>query len=491
MKFKSLFLVFITWVALLVSVESEALPKLVIGGDYNYPPYEFINADGEPDGYNVELSKAICRELGYEPEFRLAKWSLVRSWLEDGSIALVQGMAYSLERAQEIHFSNAHTTTWRGIYVLKDSDIGGLQDDASLSVVIQKDDVAADYLRQINFKGRVSHVSNQEEALKLLNDGVFDAAVTNYMMSMYIIRRDNLQGIEALPNRINQRDYCYAAKDAELINAVNTALDKLAGRGELLALQEKWFSSLDHFGSVLSDGSPLPWYLLAFSALIILGMLYIWYRCYRAHKLTREALAKEQFAAEELENELTGLKACFVQGPVIQYKVDMETKIVLSMSDSISQWGYKKEEVLGPDNSYEKFIYSEDLHQVRCKFESLMDGNSHFSSHRVMTKSGDLRWVLDYARLLRDEHDGKLYLYGYGIDVTDQKNLETQLLDAKERAEAANIAKSHFLANMSHEIRTPLNGINGFLQVLMQMHATPDLREIYDLMYSSSRNLMK
>ncbi|MDD4806407.1 MAG: transporter substrate-binding domain-containing protein [Candidatus Cloacimonetes bacterium] len=491
MKFKSLFLLFVSWVAILVAVESEALPKLVIGGDYNYPPYEFINGDGEPDGYNVDLSRAICRELGYEPEFKLAKWSLVRSWLEEGSIDLLQGMAYSLGRAQEIHFSNAHTSTWRGIFVPKGSDIEGLQDDINLTVVIQKDDVAADYLRQIDFQGRVSQVSTQEEALKLLNDGVFDAAVTNYMMSMYIIRRDNLHGIKALPNRINQRDYCYAGKDEELIKAVNAALDKLSGSGELLTLQDKWFSTLDHSSSVLHNGSLLPWYLLALSLLIIVCLLYFWYRCFNAGKHTLKALAKEQSTAEELENDLTGLRACFVQGPVIQYKMEMETKTVLAMSDSISQWGYTKDEIIGPENCYEKIIYSEDLHRVRNNCEDLMDGDSHFSSHRIVTKSGDLRWVLDYARLLRDEHDGKLYLYGYGIDVTDQKNLEAQMLEAKEKAEAANIAKSHFLANMSHEIRTPLNGINGFLQVLMQMHSTPDQREIFDLMYSSSRNLMK
>ena len=266
MKFKSLFLVFISWVALpIVAVDSEAQPKLVIGGDYNYPPYEFINGDGEPDGYNVELSRAICRELGYEPEFRLAKWSLVRSWLEDESIDLVQGMAYSLGRAQEMYFSNPHTTTWRGIFVTKGSEIEGLQDDVSLTVVIQKDDVAADYLRQIDFRGRVSQVSTQEEALKLLNDGVFDVAVTNYMMSMYTIRRDNLQGIKALPNRINQRDYCYAGKDGELIKSINTALDKISGSGELLTLQDKWFSTLINPGSELHDGSLCCGILLALS----------------------------------------------------------------------------------------------------------------------------------------------------------------------------------------------------------------------------------
>jgi len=63
----------------------------------------------------------------------------------------------------------------------------------------------------------------------------------------------------------------------------------------------------------------------------------------------------------------------------------------------------------------------------------------------------------------------------YSLDITDRKQAERQLIEAREAAETANRAKSDFLSNMSHELRTPLNGVLGYVQILLRdasLHAT-------------------
>jgi len=74
-------------------------------------------------------------------------------------------------------------------------------------------------------------------------------------------------------------------------------------------------------------------------------------------------------------------------------------------------------------------------------------------------------------------------------DLTDRYEAEACLVEARDRAEQANRAKSVFLANMSHELRTPLNGILGVAEALANTAADPRQKEMVELIATSARAL--
>lgn len=80
---------------------------------------------------------------------------------------------------------------------------------------------------------------------------------------------------------------------------------------------------------------------------------------------------------------------------------------------------------------------------------------------------------------LRDKFGNVIGLLGNSIDITAQKQNEQFLKEAKERAEAANLAKSEFLSVISHEFRIPLTGILGMAQLIQMQNLKPEKQKEY------------
>jgi len=92
-------------------------------------------------------------------------------------------------------------------------------------------------------------------------------------------------------------------------------------------------------------------------------------------------------------------------------------------------------------------------------------------------KDGSLYWEEATISPVFDNSGRIVHFIAVKEDITERKALEANLLDALDRAEAGNRAKSEFLAVMSHELRTPLNGVLGFAELLSESQLDNDQME--------------
>jgi len=142
--------------------------------------------------------------------------------------------------------------------------------------------------------------------------------------------------------------------------------------------------------------------------------------------------------------------------------------------------------------TFDAFLHPDDEEHTMAAIEAHLKYQEPYDvEQRLRTKSGEYRWFRIRGQALWDKAGNPVRMVGSSTDITEHKQAEKELQQAKETAEAASHAKSEFLAHVSHELRTPLNGILGYAQILKRDKSLIEKqREAIEIMERSGEHLL-
>lgn len=279
-----------------------------IGGDYNYPPYEYLDEDGLPTGYNIELSQAIARVMGMEINIRLGSWSAMRQALERGDVDILMGMAHTAERQDEVDFSIPHAKVHQSIWVRDGNQaIRTAQDLVGREVIVMKGSVMHDYMLDNAIPADLFLVQSLADALRLLAAGSHDCALVAKLPGEYLLSELHLTNIHPIARSLVAQDYGFAVRQGnqELLAQFNEGLALLKKSGEYRRIREKWLGVLQP--QELSWTVFIRYGALVFGPLLLILIVFVlWSRtlrkqvALRTEELERE-VAERKRAAEELQ----------------------------------------------------------------------------------------------------------------------------------------------------------------------------------------------
>ncbi|MCD4657047.1 MAG: PAS domain S-box protein [Planctomycetes bacterium] len=202
-------------------------------------------------------------------------------------------------------------------------------------------------------------------------------------------------------------------------------------------------------------------------------------------------LSKHKKAEEALTRSKDKYRALFETIKDGMVQIDIKGRIINANKAMTDMLGYQIDEIkqfkyldLIPDK-WHKVINNTVMPQVENR------GYSDDSEKEFIRKDGKILPALCRAWIVKDDENDSAHIWGLIKDITDTKNAELELNNAKDEAERASKIKGEFLANMSHEIRTPMNGVIGMCNLLLCTNLNEEQLDYADSIKISAETLLK
>ncbi len=167
-----------------------------------------------------------------------------------------------------------------------------------------------------------------------------------------------------------------------------------------------------------------------------------------------------------------------------------DRKIMKANKGVLKVFDYSPEELIGKSQII-LYAFERDFIEYEEKIKNAISNNESEVEAEVqmLKKDGTKIWCNLHTTFIK--HDGEVtHIITLIRDITNEKKMIEELIEAKEKAEEMNKVKSYFFANMSHELRTPFVGIKGYAELLSEILPDEEHRKMAKIILNSSERML-
>lgn len=378
---------------------------LLFGIDMDYPPMEYIDANGKPCGHDVEFTKILMKHLDIPFTYAPNTWENIADDILAGNVDLGM-MVYSPYRKDTTNFSRAVFRLYYQIVTRRDGPkMIGLRDAENRTFALMRSRPIIDTLTKSGANTVI--VTDLTKTMKELSEGQYDAVICFRYQARHIIGHHQLNNLIAADLALTPREYCYVSHDKRLIDSINVALDELEAQG---AIDEVYANVKTSFGS--REIPRWVWYLLG--ALIFGFMIFVIIQQSRYQRRLQQEVERSQ-RSERLKSIFLGNVSHALRTPL---------NAILGFSDMLRN---DQDQLSSEDRQEMMGLINSNGQQLLHFIEELLELSEIEGSDRLFKrKMTELRPAMDnYCEAVRPKvREGvELKVVGHGGRVVIDPNL--------------------------------------------------------------------
>lgn len=454
-------------------VHADGLPHKTIryGGDDAFMPFEWLDAQGRPLGFQVDLIRAVGRALNCEVTVELDTWSRTFSRLESGEIDVV-AMYDQPSRRAFVDFSTAFEVGAGEIFIRRDGpSIRALSELSGREVIVQDRALAMQELPRLGVYPTFIPVASETEAILLLASGKHDCAIVTHHGGRYTMQRFRLTNLTTTFEPILTSNICFAVRkgDAETLELLNRGIEQLRADGTFNDLHQRWFGDFGAIGMprgfVMREAL---WVVAPLAGLLALAL--VWNRSLRSSVARRTLelraeLAQRREVEAALRESEERLRVAITASQITVAHQDRDLRYTWVYN---SPNGFETQMFL---NTTDESLFGEEAggKLTEAKRRVLAGGAGEQLEILVRT-DGRPQWLRVVIEPLRDARSAIVGITSVLMDITALKLSEHQNIELERRVRQAQKLESLGLlaGGVAHDFSNLLTGVAGNTALALQ-----------------------